>query len=77
MSRKKCVLCLHPKPYRQILCHNTSHPNTIQRELVSRNAEIPVSTGKTTISALRDLPRALRELEMRRSLGQDPYSFCL
>ena len=37
-----------------------------------RSADTPMSTGRTTTSAPRDLPGALRTQEPRSSLGQDP-----
>jgi hypothetical protein len=42
-----------------------------------RSADTPMSTGRTTTSAPRDLPGALRTPELMNSPGQDPSSFHL
>jgi hypothetical protein len=42
-----------------------------------RNADKPVTTGKTTTSAQRDLPGILRTKELRSGLGQEPFDFPL
>ena len=38
---------------------------------------MPVSTGKTTTSVLKERPRSLRTQELRSSLEQDPPRFYL
>jgi hypothetical protein len=43
----------------------------------SSSADKPLSTGKTTTSAQRDPPRALKTQEPRSCLGQDPSGFGL
>ena len=42
-----------------------------------RSVDTPVSTGKTTTSALRDQPRTLSTEELKSSLGQDLSGFYL
>jgi hypothetical protein len=55
-----------------ILYHRFPYPNTAGRQWVSQEGDNPVSTGKTTTSAQRDLFRDLRTQESRSSLGQEP-----
>jgi hypothetical protein len=54
------------------------HTQILPRESWSSGSTgTPVSTGNTTTSAPRELPRALRTQDPRSSLGQDPSSFRL
>ena len=52
----------------QIVLGESKHP---------RGADRPVSAGKTTSAAQRNLPRTLRTQEPRGSLGLEPSGFCL
>jgi hypothetical protein len=42
-----------------------------------RSADRPMSTGRTTTAAQRNLPRTLRTQELRSCVGQESSSFCL
>ena len=60
-----------------ILCHML-HTQISPGEIWSpSSADKPVNIGKTTTSAQKDPPRALRIQELRSRLGQDLYGFCL
>jgi hypothetical protein len=55
-------------------CHTQISPG---ERWSPRSAYMPRSTGKTTTSAQKGLPRALRTQEPRNSRGHDPSGFLL
>jgi hypothetical protein len=65
------------KGARRLFCATALHTQTPRESLSPSSEDKPVTTGKTTTSAQRDMPGTLRTQEQRSDLGQDPSSFHL
>lgn len=62
---------LHP----ELICATALHTQIPLGEQVSQDADMPVNTGKSMTSALRNPPEALKTQKLRTSLGHDPSKF--
>jgi hypothetical protein len=59
----------------QNLCHRTLYPILLSGSEPPRSVDRPVSTGRTTTAAQRNLSRTLRTQEKRNCLGQEGSIF--